>query len=73
VKFAVVARDPTIDLFLYDDLIGVEIVEAQDEQEAVRLSDYGDMTGYFVVACRVADDMDTGECSLGDIRHHEQS
>jgi hypothetical protein len=67
-RFVVVVRDPQIDLYLEDDLIVCEVVEAEDENEACKKvyysEDYEHM-GYLKMASQVEDDMPLGECEYG--------
>lgn len=69
-RFAVIARDPQVDLHREGDLYGVEIVEAEDEDSAVAASEFGSLQGLFVIAIECANDMELGECDLSDIRYN---
>ncbi len=72
-RFAVIARDPQVDLYREDDLYGVEVVEAANQQEALAASIFAGLEGLFVVANECADDVALGECDLADIRYKEQA
>lgn len=75
-RFMVVARDPRIDLYQEDDFYGAEVVEAEDEVEAISASAY-DQTdqsfGLHVHAFRVQDDAEVGECDLSDYEPYEEA
>lgn len=71
-RYAVIARDPQVDLYLEDDLYGVDIVEAEDKDDAIRASDFAGLQGLFIIVNECADDMELGECDLSDIRYKEE-
>ena len=67
-RFAVIAHDPQVDIYREDDLYGVEVVEAEDEDSAVVASEFGSLQGLFIQTIECVDDMPLGECDLSDIR-----
>lgn len=69
-RYAVIARDPQIDIYRESDLYGVEIVEAMNEESAIEVSTFANLQGLFIVSNKCADDMELGECDLQDI-HYE--
>ena len=68
-RFAVIARDPQVDIYREDDLYGCEIVEADDKDAAIAASSMAELQGIFVTATECSDDMKIGECDLSDIQY----
>lgn len=60
-KFAVVARDPQVDLYLASDFYGLEVVEAEDENEAMSKSHLAELNGLHLHAYEVDDSTELGE------------
>lgn len=64
-RYAVVVRDQTVDLYdekAPDDLIGCEVVDAHDENDAIFVSDYNDHRWHWQVhAYQVPNDTPLGE------------
>lgn len=71
-KYAVIARDPTVDLYREDDLYGIEVVEANSDREAISVSYFMTLCGLMIHAVRCADDMELGDCDKKDIRFYDK-
>jgi hypothetical protein len=66
-KFAVIARDPQVDLCQEDDFYGVEIVEAANKDEAERISWLGKLQGLLITCNPCSDKMPLGNCDLPEV------
>src|ERR1019366_7217216 len=48
-RYAVIARDPRVDLYREDDLYGVDIVESEDKDAVIIASDFAGLQGLFII------------------------
>ena len=71
-KYAIIAFDPQVGIYKENDQYGVEIVEADNKEEALQISELGNLNGLMFMVNECSDDMEIGECEVSDIVYEEE-